>query len=474
MIVTDTIWHPDLSNAGRSKYKALAQAIREGIVSGQLTPGEQLPTVRDLGYRLGVTPGTVARAYGVLIDERRLVAGVGRGTFVAEQSTGPVERTPWVPLVHDAIDEQPQQAHLLSPKMPDVGQVALLRDAMGRLAAEMPTVDLLQYPSRETDLAAREVYVDGLDQEHTGSCTPEDVVVSHGGQSAIIMALQTILTGHQPSIAVDALSYAGFRSAALLTRAEVIAIPWDAEGPDVAALEQAIIQNGVKVFCTSAEVCNPTVANTSIPRREEIARLATRYGMHIIDDDCYRLMRTQYLGPSYRALCPDLGWYVTSPSKSLTAALRIGFAIAPRGWSTQLTRTATFNSFGVTKLVTDLYVDIMGRPEIGGVVDAVKARIAQDVRAAVNILGRFNLTWSEDVPFLWLELPKGWRVGEFCQAAEAVDVLIKSSEDFALRDSRTTHAVRIALNGRVPHEYFADAMRRLHDLLDHPPERISV
>ena len=74
----------------------------------------------------------------------------------------------------------------------------------------------------------------------------------------------------------------------------------------------------------AVSIANPTVATTSIPRREEIARLAERHGLHIIDDDCYRLMRTRYLGPSYRALCPDFGWYITSPSKSLTAALRIG------------------------------------------------------------------------------------------------------------------------------------------------------
>ena len=34
-----------------------------------LPAGHRLPPVRDLGYRLGITPGTVARAYGILTDE---------------------------------------------------------------------------------------------------------------------------------------------------------------------------------------------------------------------------------------------------------------------------------------------------------------------------------------------------------------------------------------------------------------------
>ncbi|MBU2359108.1 MAG: GntR family transcriptional regulator, partial [Alphaproteobacteria bacterium] len=85
MIVPDTKWTPDLSAATRSKYEALASAIRDGVADGQLLPGAQLPPVRDLAYRIGVTPGTVARAYRLLVDDRVLVAGVGRGTFVADR-----------------------------------------------------------------------------------------------------------------------------------------------------------------------------------------------------------------------------------------------------------------------------------------------------------------------------------------------------------------------------------------------------
>ena len=92
MIVPDTIWQPDLSKAGRSKYRALAEALREGITSGHFPAGSKVPPVRDMAYQLGVTPGTVARAYSVLTDEGRLIAGVGRGTFVAETGRGPVAR----------------------------------------------------------------------------------------------------------------------------------------------------------------------------------------------------------------------------------------------------------------------------------------------------------------------------------------------------------------------------------------------
>ena len=474
MIVPDTIFKSPLGLAGKSKFRALAQAIREAIVSGQLAPEAKLPPVRDLAYQIGVTPGTVARAYQLLTEEGRLIAVVGRGTFVAGAQRSLRPASPALLAADDRMSQAAEVAHLLSPKMPDLGQGQMIRDALHHLAETMPTEQLLRYPDRQTDLAARLAVAGYLDADRIGAFTVEDIVIAHGGQSAVVMILQTILHGARPVVAVDALSYGGFRYAAAMCRADVVGVPWDADGPDPAAFEALVKAQGVQVFCTASEVCNPTVRHTTPARRTQIAQIAQRYNVHVLDDDCYRLMRTAHIGPSYRALLPDLGWHVVSPAKSISAALRIGFALAPQGWTSALVRTATFNSFGVTRLMTDLYAHLLAQPGIDAVLDGVRERIAQDIRAAVNVLGMYRLNWSEDVPFLWLELPMGWRSGEFLQAADAAGVLIKSADDFALRDGRSVHAVRIAVNGLVPHDSFVSALYVLRDLLAQPPQRISV
>jgi len=474
LIVSGTKWEEDLRRAGKSKYKALARAIREGIVSGQMPPGHRLPPVRDLAFEVGMTPGTVARAYKLLIDEGRLTAGVGKGTFVAGGRSVPDMIVPDGPVMHDRVTDFQARAHLLSPKVPDLGQATLIKAAMREVAETMPADDLLGYPNRETDMAGRLSFARMLDPEQVGVFGIEDIVTVHGGQSGIVVALQSILQGANPTIAVDELSYGGFRSAALLTRASLVGIPWDDQGPRPEALELAVKEKGIQAFCTSAEVCNPTVMSTSAERRQQIARVAERYGVHVVDDDCYRLMRTRYTGPSYRLLLPELGWYITSPSKSLSAALRIGFVVAPERWGATLARTATYGSFGVSQLVTEVYAKVMAAPEVEAIVDGVQARVRDDIRAAVNLLGRYHMNWSEDVPFFWLQLPEGWRAGEFRQAADAVGVLVKSAEDFSLRDGRSVHAVRVAVNGQMTHEHFVQALRALRDLLDYPPERIAV
>ena len=105
-IVMNTIWFPDLSNAQGPKYLTLTDALRDALQSGDLAQGEKLPPVREVAYQLGITPGTVARAYSRLVDAGCLEAVVGRGTFVTltapDYSDNP--RDSMSPIFEDAIE----------------------------------------------------------------------------------------------------------------------------------------------------------------------------------------------------------------------------------------------------------------------------------------------------------------------------------------------------------------------------------
>ena len=88
-----TNWLPDMSQGSGPLYVRLAERIEEAIASGTLPTGTKLPPQRDLAFDIGVTIGTVGRAY-TLVRERGLVSGeVGRGTFVlggeADQQIAP-------------------------------------------------------------------------------------------------------------------------------------------------------------------------------------------------------------------------------------------------------------------------------------------------------------------------------------------------------------------------------------------------
>ena len=66
-------------------YRQLVDAIRAAVKKGQLPTGRQLPTVLELSAALGISIGTIKRAYDELEREGIVEKGQGRGTFVKQQ-----------------------------------------------------------------------------------------------------------------------------------------------------------------------------------------------------------------------------------------------------------------------------------------------------------------------------------------------------------------------------------------------------
>ena len=122
----------------------------------------------------------------------------------------------------------------------------------------------------------------------------------------------------------------------------------------------------------------------------------------------------------------------------------------------------------------DLAALLLGDPRVNGLTAKARDIYGQYIQIAADTLHGYEVKWRLDVPFIWLTLPQGWRAVAFCQAAEAADVPVRPAEEFAGRDARVRHKVRLAVNAGVSIESFAAAVQRLRGLLDNPPEQISV
>jgi GntR family transcriptional regulator len=68
-------------------YRQIVDQICRAVATGQLAPGEQMPSVRVLAEQLVINPNTVARTYADLIREGVLEAQKGKGVFVARRRT---------------------------------------------------------------------------------------------------------------------------------------------------------------------------------------------------------------------------------------------------------------------------------------------------------------------------------------------------------------------------------------------------
>lgn len=68
-------------------YNQIVAQVQNRVLSGQLKPGDQLPTVRQLAAELRVNFNTVARAYRILDDLGLISTQQGRGTYIWEPET---------------------------------------------------------------------------------------------------------------------------------------------------------------------------------------------------------------------------------------------------------------------------------------------------------------------------------------------------------------------------------------------------
>jgi GntR family transcriptional regulator len=73
--------------SGQPIYLQIASQIRQKVASGELKPGDQLPTVRQMAIDLRINFNTVARAYRMLDEAGLISTQHGRGTYIWEQDS---------------------------------------------------------------------------------------------------------------------------------------------------------------------------------------------------------------------------------------------------------------------------------------------------------------------------------------------------------------------------------------------------
>ncbi|MGC1374674.1 MAG: GntR family transcriptional regulator [Anaerolineales bacterium] len=66
-------------------YVQIVEQVRQQVASGELKPGDQLPTVRALASDLRVNFNTVARAYRLLDEANIISTQQGRGTYILDE-----------------------------------------------------------------------------------------------------------------------------------------------------------------------------------------------------------------------------------------------------------------------------------------------------------------------------------------------------------------------------------------------------
>lgn len=456
-----TIWHPDLSKKNGPRYLAIAEALAADIAAGRVAAGARLPTHRDLADRLGVTVGTVTRAYAEAA-RRGLVGGeVGRGTYVREG--------PGASSFHHGPLNEPTANELIADLrlnfVPSIPGDDNLAQALQALSGERIGA-LLEYQPPQGMAAHRAAGADWV--ARSGVETDADrIVVTSGAQHAMTVATAALL---QPGdlLLTEALTFPGVRKLARLLHLRLQGLAMDEDGLLPDAFESACRQGIAKALYCMPSVQNPTGSVMPVARRRAIAAIAERYGVAIIEDDVYGFLDEQAL-PPLASFAPTQGHYLTSLSKSIGPGLRVGYLSVPPGRAEPF-RTAVQSTVW---MATPLVAEIAARWIRSGVGDWYVAQRRQEARERQHLARRIfgNRDYAAH-PFgmhLWLRLPGTWRAEDFAAAAAERGAPVTPVSAFAVARTRE-QAVRVSLGAAPDQGRLSRALTVVAGLVESEPQ----
>jgi len=107
----------------RPVYVQIVNQVKQQILEGNLKPGDELPSVRELASSLGINMHTVRRAYLVLRDQKLLVFRLGQQARVAKLRSRPAGSAEVAAVIGERLQELITEAFLLGLSRDDFRQI---------------------------------------------------------------------------------------------------------------------------------------------------------------------------------------------------------------------------------------------------------------------------------------------------------------------------------------------------------------
>ena len=412
----------------QARYKQVVDRFAAEIRAGHLRPGTRLPTHRQLAADEGLALVTASRVYAELAAMGLVSGEAGRGSFVKETALPRGQGVDQHAVAADMLD-----LSFNYPALP--GQAELLRGALRQLAAAGDLEALLRYQPHggrphERASVARHLARRGL------AVPGEQVMLVDGAQHGLATTVMALL---QPGdvVAVDALTYPGFKLLAEAHRLELVAVPAGTGGPDPDALAALCKRRRVKALYAMPTMHNPLGWVMSASRRRALMAVVRRHGLLVIEDAAYAFL----------------------VEKSVATGLRVGCVAAPPQWVGRIERAiraTTWNTPGVMTAITCGWLD-------DGTVDRLEAGKRQDARArqqlAAQVLGSLRRVSHPASYFVWLPLAEEVRADQVAAALMRERISVSTAEPFAT-SAQVPHAIRVAL-GSVDFDTLREALAKV-------------
>lgn len=457
-------WSPSIGAAGpRPLYLEIAKAIEADVLAGRLRPGDRLPPHRDLARQLGVTVGTISRGYTEARRAGWISGEVGRGTFVLDRRAGRFpSRTTEDDRGRDLVDLSLNIP--VDTPAPDLG--AALRAVAGRESVQA----LLRYPPPQGSRGDREAGAAVLER-HGLSVDAEEVVPCAGALHGLGVALEAV-TRPGDCVLAEELTFPSFRPLAEARGLRVLALAMDEHGIVPGALEAACRKAQPKALYVIPTLHNPTTGTLSAERRAELAAIARRNELFMIEDDVYRMLDPT-APPPIATFARERTVYVAALSKCFVPGLRIGYITGPPALRSRLHDAVWHSICAPSPIAMALATHWVRSGELDEIAAAKRAEMQARQAIASELLPRGSIRTAPAAYHLWLSTGTG-SAEAFALEARARGVGVTPGTAFFLGSGSPPAAVRISLSAAPDRSALATAFERLRGLLERSPGSPAV
>lgn len=308
--------------------------------------------------------------------------------------------------------------------------------------------ELFQYGSHAGYMPLRRAFKKFVNENGDVVKAEDDLIITYGATEAICLATST-LVGKGDKVIVEVPSYVNAIKSFQLQGANVIGVPMQEDGVNIEKLEH-MMRKGVKLFYTIPNFSNPSGITMSLEKRKAVYELAVKYKTVVIEDDTYGELRYR----NDRLPCikefdkKGVVVYISSISKMIAPAMRIGFLAANEEFIKRIIPIKAVSTNGVTNIIQYVLWKMFEENDIYLHIKKICNIYAQKLFLMEKCMDEY---FPEEVKhsspaggmFIWTTLPEYSDVQKFCEeSAIRLHIPITPGNGFCVTEPKKCTSMR--------------------------------
>jgi 2-aminoadipate transaminase len=251
---------------------------------------------------------------------------------------------------------------------------------------------------------------------------PQNIFLTNGSQQALDL-LGRVFIDPGDVIITDSPTYLGALQAFKAYAPRIVALPLDEDGVQVDHLEEVLAKEKVRFIYVLPNFHNPAGVTLSLERRIKLVQIASRYGVPIIEDDPYGVLRFEGEDlPAIMTLHKENTVYTSTFSKILAPGLRLGWVVGPEILISKLVQAKQATDLHTSTFIQMVVHDVMRRgvlPEHAKLIRKVYGERRHIMTDAMEKYFPEGVRWTkpEGGLFLWVTAPESIDTAELLKEA---------------------------------------------------------